>query len=431
MRVCGVLAPLPPGHRWFELQCAEEDAATELHDLLVALAAIRQTGAEVSLEARCTSMLELLDAVAAHEPDVVLLAASSARWPGAVALALRLRRATRARVLLYGGHPRRFPEHALATAIGADQAVFAGVDALVEAVNRASLGQPPKGLAGVWDRSGPATPRPVHPGPLPTPAWSLLRGVRPLRGVTSALGLRMGPSPGPYGGSPESPAALARSLVRAARLRPLAGVRALDGSLASNPAWLDGLRERRERARLWPAWTCTLPPGDLVGSVPLRLAAAGCAGVTLDLGELGARPPDGFTAQVASAARTLRAAGLPVRCDLVIGAPGSSPVSDRAAWALAARISSRAGVSARLFRPEPGGTEWLAEGWNPTRWIEAQLNPARAVTWPRGYPSLAAVESEWRRCWLAGTVTAPWRVAAPLASALSRRPAAPARPGPR
>lgn len=404
MKVCGLLAPRSPAHRWFELLDGERDDARELHDLLVALAAIRQTGAEVCFVAEAATGLELLDSVARQEPDLVLLASSSARWPGATTLTPRLRRVSNTPIVLYGSHPRRFPEHALATAAGADLAVAGGVDALVEAVNRVHLGRAGR-TAGVWDRSGPAAPRPLHPGTLPTALWSLV-GARRLAGSAA---LRMGSRGGPYGGPAASPAAVARSLLRAARLRPRGGIHALDRGLGSDFAWLDGLCARRERSPTWPAWSCTLGVEEATPPAALRLAAAGCTQVELELGAPGARPTDGFPAHLAAAARALRGAGLEARCTLTLGAPGSSARSDRAAWKLAAQVDGPGAVNPRLHRPEPGDPEWVDERWHPGRWVEAQLGPARAVTWPRGYRSLGEVEGEWKRAWLRSAVASPWR----------------------
>ena len=431
MRVCGVLAPVPAGHRWFEILSAQDDAAVELHDLLVALAAIAETGAAVSLVAGSSRGLDLLEEVASHGPDVIVLAASSARWPSAAALAPRLRRAVQVPVLLYGDHARRFPEHALETAQGADCAVTAGVDALVEVINRTSLGQPAGAVAGVWSRSGPGAPRTVSSAPLPTPDWSLLRDFPALDGVASTLGLRMGSAPGPYGGPPEAAATVARSLARAARARPRGRVHAIDRSLGADLDWLTALCERPGRGGARPPWSCTLAPADVSPTVARRLAAAGCACVALDLGALGTRSSDGFAAQIAGAARLLAQANIPIRCDVVLGAPGSSQRADRAALKIAGRYAARAAVFPRLFRPEPDGPEWVAERWHPARWVEAQLQPARAVYWPRGYGSLGAVEAEWRRAWLKGAVTGPSRLAVPLVAALRRQPAAPRSPSPR
>jgi len=430
MRVCGVLAPVPPGHGWFDLVSAERDTARELHDLLVALAAIGQTGADISVVAGRGPAIDLLQEIKDHAPDLVVLAASSARWPGAVALAPRIRRVTRARLVLYGDHVLRFPEHALETCPTADQAVVAGVDALVEVVNRASLGRSPEKIAGVWDRSGPAAPRAAWDGPLPTPLWSRLRGIHPLDSVATALGLRMGPAVGPFGGSAESPESVARSLERAGRLRPRNGVIGLDTSLGSDTSWVRVLCERLRRGASRPRWSCTLVPRDVTLPLARQLSSAGCSGVTLDLGALGARGADGFAAEVAAAARALASAKIPLTCELVFGAPGSSQRTDRGALKIAERYATPSGIQPRLFRPEPGSDEWVEDKWLPARWVEAQLQPARAVYWPRGYGSLGEVEAEWRLAWLKGAVTGPSRVAGSLMASLRRRPAArePSRP---
>lgn len=431
MRICGVLAPVPAGHRWFEILSAQRDDEVELHDLLVALAAVAETGAQISLVTGERAGLDLLNDIAGHEPDLVVLSASSARWPSAAALAPRLRRIVQAPIVLYGEHPRRFPQHALDTAAGADQAVVGGVDALVELINRASLGQHDGAVAGVWTPMGPPPRRAPSTAGLPTPDWSLLRTLRPVVGLGITLGLRMGPAPGPYGGPPESAAAVSRSLNRVARARPRAKVHAIDLSLGDDLEWLTALCERPGRGGVRPAWTCTLDPSDVRPTVARRLSAAGCAGVALELGALGTRRSDGFAAQIASAARTLDEAGIPIRCDLTIGAPGSSQRTDRAAFRIAERYAARSGVFPRLFRPEPGGPEWTAQSWHPARWIEAKLQPARAVHWPSGYGSLGEVEAEWRWGWFKGAVVGPSRLAGPLVAALRRQPAVPRSLSPR
>lgn len=427
MKVCGVLAPVPAGHRWFDLLSERQDTAEELHDLLVALAAIRDSGAEVTLVAGRRSALDMLRETSEFRPDLVVLAASSARWPSAMTLAPRLTRVTQAPIILFGRHARRFPEHALETAKGADQAVVAGIDALVEAVNRVRLGQPAKGVAGVWDRFAPAAPRRRYDGPLPAPAWDLLRGHRPLDGVASAVGVRLGPLPGPYGGAPYSPEAASRSLERAARLRPKAGSIALDTSIVADPAWFDRLTKCLSQHGPPLSWSCRLPPGAVTPKVARQLGSAGCGTVTLTLGALGGRGTDGFPARVASAARSLRLANVGVGCDLVLGAPDASQRSDREAVRIAHRHAPASGVVPRLFRPEPGGSEWEADQWTPTRYVEGQLQPARAMYWPRGYGSLGEVEAEWRLGWLKGAVDVPSRVVGPLWAVLRRLPAAPAR----
>ena len=431
MRVCGVLAPVPAGHRWFELLSERLDTAEELHDLLVALAALREAGCDVGLVAGQGAPADLLAGVSDFGPDLVVLAASSARWPTAVALAPPLAVLAGAPVRLVGGHCRRFPRHALLSAPGADQAVVDGVDALVEAVNRARLGHGAHGVAGVADRLGPAAPRARYDGPLPSPEWGLLKGERPLEGVATVVGVRLGATPGPHGGTPASPEAAARSLQRAARLRPAGGIVALDPCIADDPEWFTRLTGYLARHNDPVSWSCQLPPRAVTPKVTGRLGPAGCTTVTLTLGTLGARGTEGVPAQLAAATHALRGAGIGVRCDLVIGGPDGSPRADREAIRVARRHVAPSEAWPRLFRPDPGTPPWVAERWTAEGWVTGQLEPTRAMYLPRGYGAREEVEALWRKACLRAMVDLPRRLEAPLRSALKRLPAPPEKRDPR
>ncbi len=430
MRVCGVLAPVPSGHRWFDLLSGPQDTATELHDLLVALSALELAGVEVALVAGRRSVPDVLSRVAAAEPDLVVLAASSARWRSAVALAPALAALSGAPVRLFGGHARRFPRHALGTARGAEQAV-GGVDALVEVVNRARLGQEIRPVAGVWDRSGPPSPRAPCAGSLPPPEWGLLRGDRPLRGVASVVGVRLGSAVGPDGGRADSPEAACRSLQRAARLKAARGIIALDQNLAQDGAWFARLMGYLSRHHRPAAWSCHLPPRAVVPTVARRLGPSGCSAVTLTVGSLGVPGSEGMPSQLAAAAHMLRGHGLRVRCDLVLGAPGSSPATDRQALRIVRRHIAPSDAWPRLYRPEPGTPQWSADRWTAEDLVTSRLAPTRAMFLPRGYSTLGEVEVVWKRSCLRAAIDLPGQVQTPLRSVLRLLPAAPARRDPR
>jgi hypothetical protein len=431
MRVCGVLAPVPSGHRWFRLLSGRQDAAEELHDLLVALSALQQAGVEVSLVAGRRPVPEVVSRVTAAEPDLVVLAASSACWPSAVALAPALAAVSGAPVRLFGGHARRFPQHALQTARGAEQAVVGGVDALVEVVNRARLGQEVRPVAGVWDHSGPAAPRPTYVGPLPPPEWGLLGGEHQLDGVASLLGVRLGSTPGPDGGRPESPEAAGRSLQRAARLKGARGIVALDPNIAHDAGWFAGLMSYLGRHHRPASWSCRLPPPAVTPGVARRLGPAGCSVVTLTAGALGVSGSEGMPSQLAAAAHMLRGHGVRVRSDLVLGAPGSSPASDQEAIRIVRRYVAPSDAWPRLYRPDPGTPTWYADRWTPEDWVTSCLEPARAMYLPQGYSSLGEVEVVWKSSCFRAVTDLPRQLGTPLRAAIRLLPAAPARRGPR
>jgi len=245
------------------------------------------------------------------------------------------------------------------------------------------------------------------------------------------VGVRLGAAPGPDGGRPESPDAAGRSLQRAARLEAARNIVALDPNIAEDGHWFAGLMGYLGRHNRPVAWSCHLPPQAVIPKVARRLGPAGCSAVTLSVGALGVPGSEGMPSQLAAAAHMLAGHGIRVRCDLVLGAPGSSPASDQQAIRIVRRYTAPSDAWPRLYRPEPDSPTWYADRWTPEDWVTSRLEPARAMYLPRGYSTLGEVEVVWKRSCLRAAADLPRQLQTPLRSALRLLPAARGRRDPR